>query len=202
MSQTHELFTMAAIWTLIAIVIAYFIKNWPGRIAFLAIAVGVPFWELPYGYYNFQKLCKEQGGLKVFEPIPPQHIVCVTHPFDSGAPALLGVGFGIVEARDKSGSVNKISRASSGELVSMKLGQVTSDYCITYAFVRGLPWRIQRNEMTVSREKDRRLVARHSEFVWFGMWWQDAAAPMLGRGGECRRDAVAPISSALLGGIK
>jgi hypothetical protein len=202
MSDTEQLFIVAAVWALIAAVIARFIPNWPGRIAFFAIAVALPFWELPYGYYNFEKLCKEQAGLKTFEPIQPQRFVCVAYPFDSGAPFLLKAGFSVVEARDKTGNVNRISRAPSGEFESAKLNRVTSEYCITYAFVRGLPWRVMRNEMTVSRESDQKLVARHSEFVWFGMWWQEAATPVLGRGGQCRGDAIQPISTALLGGVK
>jgi len=201
MNDTEQLFVVAAVWALIAAVIARAIPTWPGRIAFFTLAVGLPFWELPYGYYNFQKLCKEYGGLKTFEPISPQKIVCVAYPFDSAASGLLKAGFSMVEARDKIGGVNRISRAPSGEFESTKVNQVTSEYCITYAFVRGLPWRVMRNEMTVSRESDHRLVARHSEFVWFGMWWQEAATPVLGRGGECRRDAVGPISTALLGGV-
>ena len=202
MNDTEQLFIAAAIWALIAAVIARFIPNWPGRIAFFAIAVGLPFWELPFGYYNFERFCREQGGLQTFEPISPQQIICAAYPFDSSASGLLKVGFGAVEAKDSSGRVNKISRALSGEIVSAKQDRVTSEYCITYAFVRGLPWRLMRNEMIVTRERDRRLVARHSEFVWFGMWWQEAASPVLGRGGECRRDAIAPISAALLGGVK
>jgi hypothetical protein len=202
MNDTEQLFLVAAVWTLIAAAITRFIPNWPGRIAFFTIAVGLPFWELPYGYYNFGKLCKEQGGLKTFELIPPQNVVCVAYPFESGASAMLKAGFDVVEARDKSGSVNRISRASAGDFQSTKLNRVTSDYCVTYAFVRGLPWRIMRNEMTISRENDQRVVARHSDFIWFGMWWQEAATPVLGRGGECRHDAVPPISAALIGGVK
>lgn len=202
MSDTEQLFVVAAVWALIAAVIARFIANWPGRIAFFAIAVGVPFWELPYGYYNFQMLCKEQGGLKVFEPISPQTIVCVTYPYESGAPGMIKAGFETVETRDKGGVVHRITRAPSGVLESIKQEHVTSEYCIAYAFVQGLPWRTMRKDVTALRVKDPKLVARHSDFVWFGMWWQEAATPILGRGGECRRDAVGSISAALLSGVK
>ena len=202
MNDTEQLFLVAAVWALIAAAIARFIPNWPGRIAFFALAVGIPFWELPYGYYHFEKLCKEHGGLKIFEPISPQQVVCLAYPFDSAASGMLKTGFSIVEARDKSGSVNRILRSTSGELESTKLNQVTSEYCTTYAFVRGLPWRIMRNEITISRESDQRLVARHSDFVWFGMWWQEAALPVLGRGGECRHDGPSSVAKALLAGAK
>ena len=202
MGDTEQLFVIAAVWALIAAAIARFIPNWPGRIAFFVLAVGVPFWELPYGYYNFQVLCKEQGGLKNFEPISPQKTVCVAHPYESGAPGMLKAGFGTVEVRDKSGGVHRISRAPSGVLESVKQERVSSEYCVAYAFVRARSWRTMRNEMTVVRDKDQKPVARHSDFVWFGMWWQEAASPMLGRGGECRRDAVGSVSAAVLRGVR
>ena len=65
MNDTEQLFWMAVIWALIAAAIARFIPNWPGRIAFFTVAVAIPFWELPYGYYNFQRLCSEQRKLQV-----------------------------------------------------------------------------------------------------------------------------------------
>ena len=83
MSDTEQLFVVAAVWVIIAAVIARFIPNWPVRIAFFVLAVGIPFWELPYGYYNFQNLCREETKLMVIERIPPQESVCVEQ-FDAG----------------------------------------------------------------------------------------------------------------------
>ena len=70
MSDTEQLFVVAAVWALIAAAIARFISNWPGRVAFFVIAVGLPFWELPFGYYNFQKLCSEHNKFQIVEKIP------------------------------------------------------------------------------------------------------------------------------------
>jgi hypothetical protein len=200
MSDTEQLFLVAAVWALIAAAIARFIPNWPGRIAFFVLAVGIPFWELPYGYYNLQMLCREQGGLEVFEPILPQKIVCVAHPYESGAPGMIKAGFETVEAKAKSGSVNRISIAPSGQLESTKQEQVTSDYCVTFANNNHLPWRIIRHDFLVIRVKDGVVVARHSVFDWFGMGWQQSASPVLGRGGECREDPIKPVVAVLLNG--
>jgi hypothetical protein len=202
MNDTEQLFVVAAVWALIAAAIARFIPNWPGRIAFFALAVGIPFWELPYGYYNFQKLCREDGSLKIIEPIAPQQSICVDYPFETAALGMLKAGFVSVEARDKNGVVVKFLKAPSGDVEKVKKDRVVSGYCVTHAFVRGLPWRIMRNELVVVRDSDRRVVARHNDFVWFGMWWQEAALPVLGRGGECRHDGMGVIAKSLLRGAK
>src|SRR6185436_2239817 len=99
MNDTEQLLIAAAVWAIIAAVIARFIPNWPGRIVFLVLAVGLPFWELPYGYYNFQKLCREEGALRIFEPIAPQEAVCVDYPFETVTSEMLKKGFASVEAR-------------------------------------------------------------------------------------------------------
>src|SRR6185436_1324458 len=102
MSDTEQLFVAAAVWALIAAIIARFIPNWPGRVAFFAIAVGLPFWELPYGYYNFRKLCREETVLKVTEKIPPQDSVCIEY-FDLGLyRQLMQAGFSRIEVTSQS----------------------------------------------------------------------------------------------------
>ena len=202
MNDTEQLFIAAAVWALAAAVIARFIPHWPGRIAFFAIAVGIPFWELPYGYYNFQKLCRDEGSLKIVEPIPPQTSVCVDYPYETAALGMLKGGFENVYARDKNGDVKRYLKSSSGAIEKVTTNRISSEYCVTYGFIRGLPWRMMRNEIVVFRDKEKRVVARHSDFVWFGMWWQEAAAPVLGRGGECRHDGVGSITGALLRGVK
>jgi hypothetical protein len=201
MNDTEQLFVAAAVWALIAAVIARFIPNWPGRIAFFALAIGIPFWELPYGYFNFQRLCREEGSLRVFEPIAAQREICADYPYETAALAMLKIGFVTVEARDKNGSVRKYSKGSSGDIEKVTIERVSSEYCVTNAFVRGLPWRTMRNEIVIVRERDRQVVARNSDFVWFGMWWQEATVPILGRGGECRHDGIGAITNALIRGV-
>jgi len=196
MSDTEQLFLVGAIWTLLAAAIARFIPNWPGRIAFVAIAVGIPFWELPYGYYNFQKLCREDGGLKVMEKISPQENVCADFPFDTAATDLLRFGFSSVEARGKLGEVRKVTSAQAASS-DRQPRPATSAYCVTFKNNNHLPWGVIRHDFLVTRSDNGRVVARHSVFDWFGMWWQQMAKPILGRGGECRDDPIPAIASAL-----
>lgn len=199
MSDTEQLFIVAAGWTAFSAFLAYFVRNWGGRIALFVVLVGVPFWELPYGYFNFKWLCKEQGGLAVLEAIPPQDKVCASYPFETSAGRLLEAGFTIVEARDSKGNVIAFERGRQKSGVT----GLTSDYCIAQQFVQGLPWGIQRNEYAIVAQRNDRVVARHSDFIWYGMWWQQLASPLFGRGGECRHnDPVNSVARVLLMGKK
>ena len=197
MNDTEQLFLLAAVWTAIAAVIARFTPNWPGRIAFIAIAVGLPFWELPYGYYNFQKLCSEEGNLRVFAEIAPQKSIFVAYPFDDSARTLHRFGFVSVEARDKAGGVVEFQGAGSASPFQRRATSVSSDYCVTFVNNNHLPWRIYRHDFLIVRANDDVTVARHSAFDWLGMWWQQAALPVLGHGGDCGGDPVRLVMTAL-----
>lgn len=190
MSDTEQLFLMAAIWALIAAVIARFIPNWPGRIAFLVIAVGIPFWELPYGYYNFKKLCSEQGTLQVLEKIAPQDSVCVSD-LDAGLySGFIRAGFSRIEVTGRSDDPRRDT--VGGRVFQTKKQDVKSRYCIGFRANIALPWRILRHDVLIVRAEDERVAARQSQFHWSGMWWQEQAHPVLGRGGVCFDDPQRP----------
>jgi len=191
MNDTDQLFVVAAVWALIAAVIARFIPNWPGRIAFFAIAVGLPFWELPYGYYNFQKLCREETPLKVIEKVLPQDSVCVEY-FDLGLyRQLVQAGFSRIEIVGRSDSAKEY--AANGRVVLTNRQQAKSSYCISFENNISLPWRVLRADTMIERSHDRRIAARQSRIRWDGAWWQQAASPVLGIGGMCSGSLSTPI---------
>ena len=190
MNDTEQLFVVAAVWALIAAAIARFIPNWPGRIAFFALAVGIPFWELPYGYYNFQKLCSEEGRLQVFEKILPQDSVCVGD-LDSGVySGLIRAGFLRIEVTGKSDDRKRDS--ASGRIFLTKKQEVKSAYCLEFRANIALPWRVLRSDVLIARANDEHVIARQSQFHWAGMWWQEQARPVVGRGGVCFEDPQRP----------
>jgi hypothetical protein len=201
MSDTTQLFILAGIWTLAAAILVYFIRNWPARIFVFALLVGVPFWELPYGYYNFQNLCKTAGGLHVLEPIAPQKTICADYPFDSSAKGLTRYGFDRVEARAKTGEITQFSKDPKGA-VAKGSKRIESEYCVTFSNNNRLPWQVIRHDFTIVRADTKSVAARHSVFDWLGTWWQVAASPMLGRGGTCREDPVEPLMATLLAGSR
>ncbi len=183
MSPTEELFLVAAVWTLIAVFVARFFSTWLARIVFVAIAVAVPFWELPYGYLNFRKVCADQVQLQVFEKILPQESVCLSR-FDSGQYAQLNrAGFSRIEVPAITEGAKEF--ISSGRVINIAATGAQSTYCITFENNILVSNRLSRSDILVTRRADGRIAARQSDFFWGGMWWQEMARPLLGRGGEC-----------------
>jgi hypothetical protein len=192
MNDTEQLFLAAAAWALIAAAIARFIPNWPGRIVFFALAVGIPFWELPYGYYNFQKLCREETTLKVIEKFPPQDSVCIEY-FDAGLYRQLAQG-GFTRIEITGRSDNAKEYAAKGQVFMTNHEQAKSSYCIAFENNISLPWRLLRADTMIEQRSDRRVIGRQSEFYWTGMWWQEQARPAAGRGGVCSKDSNETIA--------
>ncbi|MEO8145362.1 MAG: hypothetical protein ABI654_14220 [Betaproteobacteria bacterium] len=191
MSETEQLFLMAAVWTVAAAIVARFIPNWPGRIAFFAIAVGLPFWELPYGYYNFRKLCDEETALKVIQKFQPQDSICIEY-FDLGLyRQLVQAGFTRIEITSRSDNAKEY--ASNGRVFMTNREQAKSPYCLVFQGNISMSSRIQRSDAVLVRVVDNFPVAKQSDFRWDGTWWQKDTQPILGFGGWCTSSLTAPI---------
>ena len=191
MSDTEQLFVVAAVWVVIAAMLARLIPGWWGKGVFFAALVAVPLWELPYGYFNFQRLCTENANLKVVDKILPQDSVCIEH-FDLNLyMALSNAGFARVELTDHT-KVGK-SYLNDGRLVLANRENPQSVYCLTFENNIHMPWRILRSDTSIRKARDGSIVGLLSGFYWIGMWWQERARPLLGRGGVCSRAWDAPI---------
>ncbi len=183
MSHTAELFGMAVVWIGIAAFISRNPSNWPGRIATFAILVGIPFWELPYGYYNFTRLCNEQARLLVYEKIVPQEAICFDDFYEDVYRTVADAGLSRIEVRGRTNF--RQSDVTTAHVVPIKKGEERGLYCFDSVVNVKLPWRILRHDNRVNRASDGRNVARLSRFSWAGMWWQEGTRPILGSGGEC-----------------
>jgi hypothetical protein len=184
MSDTAQLFIMAGVWTVAAAILAFhYISKWPARIAAFALLVGVPFGELPYGYYNFAKLCRDEATVRAFEKVAPQEFMCIDDLYSDVYRMLVGVGFSKIEFR---GGTNIDFRNNAAiHAVRVKRGEEKSVYCFSTKNNIRLPWRVWRYDHLVHRVVDGRVALRQSGFSWAGMWWQEGASPILGRGGNC-----------------
>lgn len=183
MSPTEELFTIAAIWTLVALGLSWFIKNWGGRVAFVVALVAIPFWELPYGYYTFQKLCLEYAKPKVWEQFNSQESICVDRLDSMLYSNLVRAGFKTIEV---TGMTLGALPASASAVVSMTSKRATnSTYCLEFVSNIRMHSRMNRHDLKVVRVKDSRVMAEQSGLDWRGMAWQEEFSPLLGRGGQC-----------------
>ena len=186
MSDTEQLFIVAGVWTFIAGFIAYFIPSWWIRVPVFAVLVGVPFWELPYGYYNFLKFCQTETKVQVFEKIPPQEFICLDHfdPLQYGV--LVKAGFTRIEIVGRSDNAKEY--AASGKVFMVSRDDAKSSLCITSKINNALPWRLLRHDVLVTQIHGSGIVVKQSRINWLGMWWQHQMSPVLGRGGYCFSD--------------
>jgi hypothetical protein len=201
MSPTENLLWMAAIWTAIAAGVAYFFPNWVMRIVFVLAAVAIPFWEFPYGYYNFQRLCAEELGVKIFEPISPQKSICREVHRDSYVEQWLAPGMDFVEARDRQGNVTRLERGKGPVVLRSKTDALASEYCVGSDWINNLPWGINRHEYWIRKNSSQAVVARlTSQIHWSGMSWQKSTRAF-GSGGSChvRGSTKAIVDLALRG---
>jgi len=201
MSHTTELFVMAAVWCVIAAVLVRFVTpSWPGRLALFAVLVGIPFWELPYGYLNFQRYCRDEVGPKVFEPLTPQDSICLDS-LDVGLfRSLSTTGFKRIELTGESDDPKRDS--GSGKVFVVKRPNVKSQYCLEFESGVSLPWRVMRTDTLIVRSSDGKLAASQSLYQWAGMWWQEGARPVLGVGGICSDDPLRAIRLVKTGAAK
>jgi hypothetical protein len=192
MSETAELFILAGIWTFVVVLTARTIKNWPARVVVFAFLLGIPFWEMPFGFYNFVRLCRDDARLRVVEKFPPQERVCAAYPDTSLHRELLAAGFPFVETKGAAGEVRSFF-LKDGTAHEVAQSAITSTYCLTFVNNIRMPMRVLRHEVQIVRVSGGDVVARQSRFSWLGMWWQEATSPILGNGGTCAPDPRSPI---------
>lgn len=71
-------------------------KSWTPRVLLWLVLLSPVIaltWDMPVGYYRYKTLCAAEGGLRVYEPYPPQAKVLrldAAHFFESDARGLLG----------------------------------------------------------------------------------------------------------------
>jgi hypothetical protein len=184
MSHTTELFIMAAVWCVISAVIVRFVApGWPARIGLFAILVGVPFWELPYGYFNFTQLCDQHARVIAYEKVVPQESICFEDFYEDVYGTVARAGITQIEVRGRTNFREK--NTTTAQVVRVTRGSEKSLYCYESRANIPLPWRILRHDSLITGAKDGRVVLKLSQFVWSGMWWQEQAAPVLGNGGRC-----------------
>jgi hypothetical protein len=197
MSDTTQLFVLAGLWTIGALVAAYVILKWPVKIAVVALLVGIPFWELPYGYYNFRTLCEKEAKLQTFQKVAPQDSICVENLDSVLFESFSEAGFSRIEVLG--GSDDRERDAKSGRVFAGTNQGIKSPYCLVFVNNISLPWGILRHDSLVRRANDSSIAARQSQFHWAGMWWQELARPVLGRGGRCFDDPAQSIRAIRYG---
>jgi hypothetical protein len=171
----------AGIWYLVVRALP---KVWPKIVAVL-IAVYVPFWDAPVGFYTFTKSCEESAGLKIFEAIQPQKSVFLDARSLGSAGWILSRGLKFIELQHSDTRVQRINASDPERQEFINGGSVISQFGYKSKYSNdSRDTRINRFQSEIFRLKSGNVVAQYTEFSWF-LWIQGLATPILGRGWRC-----------------
>jgi hypothetical protein len=170
-------------------------SNW-GRVAVVMTALAIPFWDWPYGYYNFRHTCDREGGLRLYEKFEPTTHVFFDYPIHPES--VIRHGFQTVEYR----SGSEVRRYSAGERTTSIHKSPVSLIKLSVIPNQEAKANLIRRDYIATRISDSRLLAKYSDFRWEGLWWQRAIAPLLGDGGRCHFPNEQPLLSVMAHGNK
>jgi hypothetical protein len=166
-------------------------RNRAEKIAAIAVALAIPFWDLPFGYFNFYRHCSQEGGVHVGVNIPPATSILVDSSSRYTPNEILRFGFKVVEY-EAPGEIVRYTRESKGLTKSIHATPM-SNIKIKFAGHKNLPWNLIRSDYVVTRLDNEQIVASQTDFQWRGMWWQVSAAPLLGYGSQCLGEKDKPM---------
>jgi hypothetical protein len=154
----------------------YLTKILPSRaqkIAAIVVGVAIPFWDLPIGYLSYRLQCHEHGGLQVFADSRGTDSIL----FDPGVgyrPEYLAKKYGFKKIEYRSSSRVEAYTITEHGIEKSSEANPTSAHKIAYTGNQVSGWSVSRGDWTLSRTDTGKVIARHSEFAWNGMWWQKA----------------------------
>jgi hypothetical protein len=166
-----------------------------GRVAVGLLAIAIPFWEFPIGYWNLLRQCKNEGGNHISKDFQPSPSIALDFTFHQRPRELMTLGFHIVEysSGDK---FTRFTRNGDGMTESIHDSSISQ---LTYRreIVKELPWNLDRYDDVIVRKKDGATVARQTDFRWRGMWWEDALNARVTPGTRCAGVGGIPLVSVL-----
>lgn len=146
-------------------------NGWGKRIGVLAVAIAIPFWEFPFGYWTLLQHCKLESGIHVGnEFTPSDSILFFNYAYKPAEAAALG--YKTIEYLSQ-GNVIRYTRVGE-ELEKSTHRQPTSKISYRAEGWQELPWGVARYDYLVTRLADGKVVARQTDFNWSGLYWERA----------------------------
>jgi hypothetical protein len=159
-------------------------RNRLEKVAAISIALLIPFWDLPIGYGNYRMHCERDGGLHVFEKFAPSDSIFIDG-LGCAPQQLAKAGFRLIECQaDSRSKVIAFTATKKGIETSENLG-TSSKYKLSSISNQPAGWNVMRSDVVLARIGDNKILAKHSEFQWRGLWWQIELAPLAGAGPQC-----------------
>jgi hypothetical protein len=171
------------------------VKSALARVATIAVALLIPFWEFPIGYWNLHLHCRNESGNHISKEFAPSPSIVLDFTFPQRPREVMTLGFDIVEYA----SGNKITRyAKSGDGMTETIHEAAiSQIEYRREIVKPLPWNLERYDHVVARRSDGKIVARQTDFNWRGTWWEKLLNARVLPGGQCAGARDTALISAL-----
>ena len=151
-------------------------RNRPEKISAIAIALLIPFWDWPIGYYKYHVYCRDDGGIKRFEAFPPQKSLYFTYFAGYRPERLIKAGLETVEYRKPDGSgVIRFSQSTNGTIQSIESKSPASTARVRLVPDERLAWDIRRQEQVLEDSRTDKPLVRATRFSWSGGWISQAA---------------------------
>ena len=176
-------------------------RNRGEKVFALLIALLIPLWDLPIGYFSYRNLCSSEGGIHIYKRFPPQDKVFLDSLPSFSVNQMLRQGWKTVEVIRMDGKgIARHELGPNKEVITQEVQQPISN--ITVSIVRGqtLPWNIVREDRYARTRGDNETVARYSSFSWQGGWVYRLLSPVLGPGVSCSIGPEDPVVALLLRG--
>ena len=143
------------------------------RIAAIVVGLAIPFWELPMSFVTYQLQCQQHGGLQILSD-PPRAESIVFDPDIGYQPGYLVKQYGFKRIEYVNGSRLSAYTVTNKGIERSTPSNSTSAFKISYAANQPVTRNVTRQDLILSRVDNGKVLARHSGFIWRGMWWQDA----------------------------
>jgi hypothetical protein len=173
-------------------------RNTVAKASAIAVALLIPFWDLPIGYWQYHELCSSEGGLHVLRSFPAQDRLFFESPSSLSANQLLKAGWQVVEGLDRDQkTVIRHRIGQNGELMTEKADRPSSKVALSVLRDQRLPWYIVREDQVARAYDDGVPLVKYSSFAWRGGWLQASLAPILGVSQRCFAVRGEPVVSIL-----
>lgn len=176
----------------------YVFKHAPNRgvrVGAVLVAVLIPFWDLPIGYFEYQRHCGAEGGLRIHESIAPQDKVYFDSLAPDSAQELLKQGFKVVEMRRLDGKGIVRHEMQKGSLVSVTVVRPESMVAVSRMTTSRLDWNIYREGFVAHSLGPKKLLATYTTFSWHGGWLEESLDGR--RSLDCFRNRTNPLITLL-----
>lgn len=172
-------------------------RNRGERVAAVLVAVLIPFWDLPIGYFEFQRHCRAEGGVHVYDRIPAQVMLYFESAPLSSVNELLKQGFSVVEISLPDGKGLVRHELEQGRIISRIVESPESPIAISITRNEKLSWNIYRDQHVARSINPSKLVATYSWFSWRGGWLQKSTWPWFRGSFDCFLERNDPLIALL-----